>query len=131
VIGRSTRSSEVEVESRGGWHRNGVVFPEGWSDEGLWQHEFLQDAGPRSVVLASREVSFFIIIIILAAEPSSMETLTWQIQICFPHIFRVSFFTCAMLHVSCYPIIFFPTAVFFGGDGVAGESQCEVLFFPV
>lgn len=71
-------------------------------------------------------LSFFIIIL-LPAERSTKETVTWQIQIRFLHIFHVSFFTCAMLHVSCYPIIFSLLLYFFWGGG--GEARCEVLFF--
>lgn len=57
-------------------------------------------------------------ITIIPIEPSSKESLTWQIQIHFPHIFHVSFFTCVIVHVSCYPIIF-PYCCFGegGGDG--------------
>lgn len=71
---------------------------------------------------------FYPCIIIIPVEPSSKETLTWQIQIHFPHIFHVSFFTCVMAHVSCYPIIFSLLLCFLGGVG--RKVQCEVLFFP-
>jgi len=67
-------------------------------------------------------------VIIIPVEPSSKETLTWQIQIHFPHIFHVSFFTCVMAHVSCDPIIFSLLLCFLGGVG--RKVQCEVLFFP-
>jgi hypothetical protein len=85
------------------------------------------------VVLASSEkfpsgvASFFFIIIIIPVEPSFKETATWQIQIRFPHIFCVSFFTCVVLHVSCYPIIFSLLLCF--GEGLAERLNVKFFFF--
>lgn len=55
------------------------------------------------------------------------KTPTWQLQIRFPHAFRVSFFTCVMLHVSCHPIIsprllFFSVSVLRQEEDVVGEE---------
>jgi len=72
----------------------------------------------------------FIIIIIIPVEPSSKETLTWQIQIHFPHIFHVSFFTCVMVHVSCYPIIFSLLLCFFFWEALVERFNVKFSFSP-